>query len=247
MHEISISAEELFSIGSFHVTNTLVMTWLVMAFLAVVSMVFIRRLKLAPAGFQNVAEMIYETILSLLVPAFGSREHAEKYFPFLATIFIFIITANWFGIAPVLPALGTFHEGHEGVRVFTPFFRSSASDINFTFALAIVALTAVQWFGVVALGVAGHIKKFFNFTNPIQFFIGILELFSEISKAISFSFRLFGNVFAGEVLLMIVGFLLPYAGPIPFLFLEIFVGFIQALVFTMLTAIFIKISIAEHH
>jgi F-type H+-transporting ATPase subunit a len=147
----------------------------------------------------------------------------------------------------LLPAVGTFHEGHEGVRTFTTFFRSSASDINFTLALALVALTAVQWFGIVTLGVGKHITKYLNFKNPIGFFIGILELFSEVSKAISFSFRLFGNVFAGEVLLMIVSFLMPYVGPIPFLMLEIFVGFIQALVFTILTAIFIKISIAEHH
>ncbi|TSC62250.1 MAG: F-type H+-transporting ATPase subunit a [Parcubacteria group bacterium Gr01-1014_48] len=247
MHEISISAEELFSIGGFHVTNTLVMTWFVMAFLAIISIVFIRRLKLAPSGFQNGAEVVYEGILGLLAPMFGGREIAEKYFPFLATIFVFIITANWFGIAPLLPALGMFHEGHEGVRVFVPFFRSSASDINFTLALAFVSITAVQWFGIVALGAWKHTAKFLNFKSPIDFFIGILELFSEVSKTISFSFRLFGNVFAGEVLLMIVSFLLPYVGPIPFLFLEIFVGFIQALVFTMLTAIFIKIATAEHH
>lgn len=246
MHEISIAAEEIFSIGSFPVTNTLLMTWLVMAFLGAVSFFFVRNLKLIPQGFQNVAEVIVEAILALLAPAFGSREKAEKYFPFLATIFIFIITANWFGIAPLLSAVGIHHkiDGHEA---FALFFRSSASDINFTLALAIVALTAVQWFGVVALGVSMHIKKYLNFKSPIHLFIGILELFSEISKAISFSFRLFGNVFAGEVLLMIVSFLMPYAGPIPFLFLEMFVGFIQALVFTMLTAIFINISVSEQH
>ncbi len=247
MHEISIAAEKLFLIGGFPVTNTLLMTWLVMAFLAFVSMVQFRRLRLIPSGFQNVAEMIVEGVTALLTPAFGSREKAEHYFPFLATIFLLIITANWFGIAPVLPAIGV-HEYVDGHEAFVPFFRSSASDINFTLALAIVALTAVQWFGIVALGISGHIKKYLNFKSPIHLFIGILELFSEISKAISFSFRLFGNVFAGEVLLMIVSFLMPYAGPIPFLFLEIFVGFIQALVFTMLTAIFIKISVAaEHH
>lgn len=246
MHEISIAAEEIFSIGSFPITNTLLMTWLVMAFLSAVSFFFVRNLKLIPTGFQNVTEAIVEVILGLLTPAFGNREKAEKYFPFLATIFILIVTANWIGIAPLLPAIGMHHEvaGHE---TFSLFFRSSASDINFTLALAIVALTAVQWFGIVTLGVSAHIKKYLNFKSPIHLFIGILELFSEISKAISFSFRLFGNVFAGEVLLMIVSFLMPYVGPIPFLFLEIFVGFIQALVFTMLTAIFINISVSESH
>ena len=246
MHEISIGAEKIFSIGGFPVTNALLMTWLVMGFLAAVSVFGIRRLLLVPGKLQNIVEIVFELILGLLTSPLGSKEKAEKYFPFLATIFIFIITANWFGIAPLLSAIGT-REVVEGHEVFSPIFRSSASDINFTLALALIALTAVQVFGVATLGMGKHIKKYLNFTSPIHLFIGFLELFSEISKAISFSFRLFGNVFAGEVLLMIVSYLAPYAGPIPFLFLEIFVGFIQALVFTMLTAIFINISIAEHH
>jgi F-type H+-transporting ATPase subunit a len=128
-----------------------------------------------------------------------------------------------------------------------PFLRSAGSDLNVTLALGIVAMTLVNVSGVNALGVWIHVRKFFTFKNPIDFFVGILELLSEFAKIISFSFRLFGNVFAGEVLLVIVGSLAPYVAPVPFLLLEVFVGFIQALVFAMLTMVFISIAVAHEH
>ena len=102
-------------------------------------------------------------------------------------------------------------------------------------------------FGIMTAGILKYASRFFTIKSPIDFFVGILELISEVAKIISFSFRLFGNVFAGEVLLTIIVFLLPYAVPLPFLFLEVFVGFIQAFVFTMLTIVFISISTAENH
>ncbi len=133
-----------------------------------------------------------------------------------------------------------------GKNVFIPFFRSSASDLNFTLALAIVAVVLVHILGVAAIGAGKHISKFFTLKSPLDFFVGILEFISEIAKMISFSFRLFGNVFAGEVLLVITAFLVPYLVPVPFLALEIFVGFIQALVFAMLTTVFISIAVSNH-
>lgn len=135
-------------------------------------------------------------------------------------------------------------EEHEAA--FVPIFRAANSDLNVTLALAIISVFAAQIFGIGALGFFKYSKKFFNFTNPINFFVGILELIGEISKMISFSFRLFGNIFAGEVLLVVIAVLVPFIAPLPFYFLEIFVGFIQALVFAMLTLVFLKMAVTSH-
>jgi F-type H+-transporting ATPase subunit a len=167
---------------------------------------------------------------------------AEKYLPFVFTVFLFILVSNWLGL---LPGVGSIilKLPYESA----PLLRSPSSDLNFTLGLAILAVIFVNLSGIITLGFLKYAKKFINFQNPIKFFVGILELISEIAKMISFSFRLFGNVFAGEVLLTIVGFLVPYFIPLPFLFLEIFVGFIQAFVFAMLTLVFISIAVKEEH
>ncbi|MCF7845958.1 MAG: F0F1 ATP synthase subunit A [Candidatus Peribacteraceae bacterium] len=134
--------------------------------------------------------------------------------------------------------------GHHAV--FVPIFRAGSADLSFTLALAAVAVILVQIMGVAALGGWGYAKKFLNFSSPINFFVGILEIVSEISKMVSFSFRLFGNVFAGEVLLAVIIALVPFIVPMPFYGLEIFVGMIQALVFSVLTLVFFKMATAAH-
>lgn len=128
---------------------------------------------------------------------------------------------------------------------FIPLLRAGTADLNTTIALALIAMGSVQYIGIKRLGL-GYFKKFFNFSNPINAFVGILETVSEFSKVISFSFRLFGNIFAGEVLLAVISFLIPIIAPIPFYGLEIFVGFIQALVFAMLTIVFMTIATMSH-
>ena len=133
---------------------------------------------------------------------------------------------------------------HHGPK-FVPYFRGPTADLNTTLALAVCSIILIQFTGFKFLGF-NYSKKFFNFSGPIDFFVGFLELFSELSKIISFAFRLFGNIFAGEVLLAVIGFLMPLIAPLPFLGLEIFVGFIQALVFSMLTLVFLNISTISH-
>jgi F-type H+-transporting ATPase subunit a len=154
--------------------------------------------------------------------------------------------SNWLGLLPGVGSI-VYHTVHEGRAVTVPFLRSPASDLNFTIALALISVISVNILGVLAIGFGKHFKKFFNVSGPLQFFVGILEFVSEIAKIISFSFRLFGNVFAGEVLLTIVIFLVPYLIPVPFFMLEVFVGFIQALVFAVLTTVFIGLATIEHH
>jgi len=127
---------------------------------------------------------------------------------------------------------------------FVPLLRGATADLNMTIALAIIALISMQYFGFQTLGFH-YSKRFFNFSNPIMFFVGLLELVSDFSKIISFAFRLFGNVFAGEVLLAVMAFLMPFIAPMPFMLLELFVGFIQALVFSTLTAVFINVAVSH--
>lgn len=246
MVHIQIGAEKLVSILGFPLTNTLLMTWIVALFLIALSLSIQRKVRLVPAGAQNVAELGIEKLLGLMESVFGSRSKAEKYFPLVATIFTLVLVSNWFGILPGVGSIGMYETGEHGTT-FVPFLRSAASDLNFTLAIAVIAVFSANFFGIAAIGFWKYAGKFISFKDPVSFFVGILELVGEVAKMISFSFRLFGNIFAGEVLLIIVGVLAPFAAPIPFLGLELFVGFIQALVFAMLTIVFVSIATAEHH
>lgn len=242
MTHISLRAEEIFHIGSFPVTNAILLSTLVLGLLAVIAFVLSRRRSMVPGTAQGVVEVVIGEALSLMDSVLGNRKTSEKYFPLVFTVFLFVLFSNWLGLFPGVGSI-VFHE-HEGGVV--PLLRSPASDLNFTLALALIAVTFVNAFGVAATSFRSRISVFFNLKGPIDFFIGILELISEFAKIISFSFRLFGNVFAGEVLLAIMTFLVPYFVPLPFMFLEVFVGFIQAFIFGMLTLVFVAMAVSHH-
>lgn len=242
---ISLAAEPLFHIGTFPVTNTLIMAWVIVLFLGLFAFYVSRKYSEKPRDAQNVLEMIVEKLLDFMSDVLGSRAQAIKVFPLVATIFIFIAFSNWIEIVPGLGTIGLF-ETHEGHTVLVPFIRSTSADLNFTIALAVITVFSIQILGIMSIGFFKYVGKFINFHGPINFFVGILELIGEVSKIVSLSFRLFGNIFAGEVLLTVVLFLVPYIVPLPFLGLEIFVGFVQALVFSMLTLVFLKIATAKH-
>ncbi len=262
MHEIFLSAEPLFFIGTYPFTNTLLLSLLAVGVIALAGFLLQKRYAEVPGAAQGVAEIAYEEFASLMDSVLGDRKKSEKYLPFVATIFIFILVSNWLGILPGVGSLGIEkkylssetvtgeHVSSEALAKedhhFTPLLRAPASDLNFTLALAILTVVMVNVFGIAAIGAWKHISKFLNFSSPINFFVGILEFISEIARMISFAFRLFGNVFAGEVLLVVIAFLVPFAAPVPFFFLEIFVGFIQAFVFAMLALVFIAIATVEH-
>ena len=241
MEEISLKALELFNIGGFPVTNGLFLTLIVSLLLITFSLIFRSKIKMIPGKVQGVVEMGVESLLGLMESTLGSIEKAEKYFPLIATIFIFILVSNLLGIFPGVGSLMLEHGGKE-----VPLFRSPAADLNFTLAFALISVIVTNIIGMASVGVFAHLGKFFNFKGPIDFFIGILELISELAKIISLSFRLFGNVFAGEVLLTIIFFLAPYFIPLPFLFLEIFVGMIQAFIFAMITLVSIALHTTSH-
>lgn len=171
--------------------------------------------------------------------------YASVFFPLAATFFFFIILGNWSGLVPGVGSIG-FFEVEEGHQVLVPFLRGATADLNTTLALALFSVGAIQFYGLSLLKLP-YLKRFFNLKTPVDLFVGILELFSDVAKIISFSFRLFGNVFAGEVLLIVMAFFVPFLVPFPFLILEIFVGFIQALIFTTLTLVFLNVATAGHH
>jgi len=200
---------------------------------------------LVPAGIQNIFEIIIVFLWDTFNGVFGDQKITKKYFPLATTFFLFILTNNWLGTLPGVGSIG-LNKSHEE-NVFIPLLRPGNADLNHTLALAVISVISIQVFGIMTIGFFKYSSKFISFKNPIDFFIGILELIGETAKILSFSFRLFGNIFAGEVLLTVIATLIPYLAPIPFSILELFVGLIQALVFTMLTVVFIKIAITPHH
>ena len=247
---ISIAAEPIFHIGSFPVTNTILVTLFLSLLIIVASYILKSRARLIPGGFQNIVEAVLEALLNLADSVTQDRKQSKKFFPIVATIFIFVILINLVEVVPGLGTIGINEEIH-GKEVLVPFISSGSADLNFTLAIAIVSVISAQVLGIAAIGAGKYAKKFFvsPFHKPyfVGTFVGLLELISEIAKLISFSFRLFGNIFAGEVLLTVMLFLVPYIVPLPFLLLELFVGFVQALVFSMLTLVFFKMAATEAH
>lgn len=248
--EISLAAEPVFHIGTWGVSNSVITTWVVMLILFLGVAVFrMKGMRAVPHGLQNICETVLEFLYDNMMNITGSRSKTMAFFPLVATFFLFIMALNWFGLVPGVGSIG-FHELHEGKEIFVPLFRAGTADLNMTLALAITSVVATHLFGARFLGVGKHIGKFLVNPfkkNPILTGVGVLELFGEISKMISFSFRLFGNIFAGEVLLVVVTGLVGFLAPVPFYFLEIFVGFVQALVFGMLTLVFLTLATAEEH
>ncbi|MBI4999299.1 F0F1 ATP synthase subunit A [Candidatus Gottesmanbacteria bacterium] len=235
---ISLAAEKIFEFAGFPMTNSLLTTWVVMTALIIFSILICRKLTLVPGFSQSVVEIIIDGFYQLFSSVI--HEKINLFFPFLVSIFIFIVSLNWVGLLPGMGTIGIYKIA-EGHREFVPLFRAGTADLNTTLALAVIAVLVIQYSGFKTLG-AAYLGRFFNFRNPVYFFVGILELISDFAKVISFAFRLFGNIFAGEVLLTVIAFLMPLFAPLPFLGLELFVGFIQALVFSMLTAVFLSVA-----
>lgn len=234
---ISLAAEEVFRVFGFPVTNSM-LSGVVASVLAAGLMIFTaRRLALYPGrGVTNTIDAVSEALIDLIAGITNNRAQAIRFFPVLATFFLFILLNNWLGL---LPGFGSITLG--GV----PLFRGATADLNTTLALAIISVLVTHVYAFRELGFKTHVKKYFSW-NPILLFVGLLELVSDLSKVMSFSFRLFGNIFAGEVLLVVLSYLMPLVAPLPFFLLEIFVGLVQALVFTMLSLVFLTIAVSHH-
>jgi F-type H+-transporting ATPase subunit a len=306
--KISLPSETVFTLGPLPVTNTVIVTVIADIALILFALRATRKIRKGspdaeiPRGAQNIFELIIDMLYSLSKSVAGSK--AVKIFPWMATIFLFVLFANWTELFPGIESIGFIEPAHEGIGypkvelmpgVYTvdqsqpivvdpatvspaaesvaaeaekqqaaeggehpeayqvlPFFRTPTSDINTTLALALITMFMVQVFGVRALGG----RYFFKFVNIpelrrgglgiMMFIVGFLELISEIARILSFTFRLLGNIFAGGVLLLVMAFIVPFFIPMPFLGLELFVGFIQALVFAMLALVFMNMAMQGH-
>ena len=311
---VAVAPEIIFHIGSLGISNTLFTTWIVMILLLLFAFLATRKMSMVPHGTQNVFEMIVEMWDGLGRNVAGDRN--KMFFPFVTTIFLFVLFSNYLGLIPGFGPVGIIpikeggrapegittselpfglgkvlgahpeylkaaddhgapadksKEAESEAPLLAPFVRSPSTDINMTLALALVAMITAQYFGMKVVGPIKYWTKFFNFTKVGEFlgslfkgkpnfgllfygfidlFVGILEFISEIVKVVSFTFRLFGNIFAGEVVLLIMAFLGStfYFFGMPFIFyaLELFVGFMQAFVFGILTLVFMTIATTTH-
>jgi F-type H+-transporting ATPase subunit a len=267
MPHVSIKPEGLFEIFGITVTNSALTSVLASLLLIGIILYYFGQLN-KKRSERGLFFYGLNAILNQLYTLFGSvtGESIKALFPLLACFFLFILMQNWFGLLPGVGSItikpqvhevqqpsvtGTEHLDKETAKESeheekVPLFRGGTADLNMTLALGIIAVIAIQFFGFTHLGVKQYLGKFFNFSSPIYFFIGILELISEFSRAFSFSFRLFGNIIAGEILLVIIATLVPVLASFPFVVMETFVGLIQAVVFATLAAIFIKMAITSH-
>lgn len=263
--ENTLFAESVFHLGKFSVTNSLINSWLVVLMIVVISLSLRKKIKAVPRGFQNALEMAVEWFLTIFDSVTGDRRKSLKFFPLVFSFFIFILLSNWLGLLPGVGSIGQV-AAEGGHKVFIPFFRGGTADLNTTLALAIIGVVASHIFGVMAVGAWHYLNKFINFkafleipgkikkdpsvlvVNPIKAFVGLIEIIGEAAKVASLSFRLFGNIFAGEVLLASMAAILAFGLPIPFMFLEVIVGLIQALIFSMLILAYLTMNTsAEEH
>lgn len=243
MLRVSLVPELLGSFYGLPITNTLLTTWVVMGILIAIAIVINRNIRMVPGGTQQVAEMLIGGLHDMFGTIAGP--YINQFFPIVASLFVYILLSNWVGLLPGVGTVGIYRSAELAAEPeFIAFFRGPMSDLNATIALALISVAAMQYYGFKNLG-HHYGKRFINVKDPIMFFVGLLEVISDIAKVISFAFRLFGNIFAGEVLLSVMAFLMPFIVPLPFYFMELFVGFIQAFVFSVLSTAFFSVALAE--
>lgn len=261
---VELPSEPVAHIGHFAVTNSLVASWLTMIVLVGLSILLTRKMKLIPGKRQAMAEAIVEGLLNF-VESVAGKKHARMLFPGVATIFIYVITNAYLALFPFFGSIGVIE--HDGK--FAPLFRAANTDVNVPLSIAIMSFIFVESWGMRALGVSHYIGEFVNVRQMVQglkelltgkigqavmniafgfinLFVGVLEIFSHLIRMLSFTFRLFGNMTAGEILILVSCFLIPLVFTIPFYGLELLIGLIQALIFSGLTLVFGTIAVSPH-
>jgi F-type H+-transporting ATPase subunit a len=259
-YAIPLAAEPIAHLGAFPITNAMLNAWIVTVFFVVVAAIVSQRKTVVPTGVQNVIEGVIDVLSREVEKVAGSRANARKFFPLIATIFLVVLANNWLGLVPGTGTIGIYGIMHGEVELI-PLLRPAGSDLNFTLAVAVTAIVFSHFAGVRAVGALEYFSKFVNVkgiwnafkhgpmavvTAVIEFFVGLIEIVGEIAKTLSLSLRLFGNVFAGEILLAVMLGLVSYVVPIPFIFMEILVGAVQATVFAMLTLVYLVIASTPH-
>lgn len=261
-----LAAENLTEILGFPITNSYVTSTLtVVGFIVfgwVIKRAMSKQVGVAPKGILNFFEAVLEYLLSFMDRVTSNRAKSVKFLPIVGTLFFFIMISNWIGLLPGIGSVGVW-QVHGGALELIPIFRPANTDLNMTLAMAIAVVVVSHILGVVAIGFFKYANKFIKLgdiykaiksLSPtkilvalIEFVVGIIEVFSEIAKMASLSLRLFGNVFAGEVLMVVLASIFAYILPLPFIALELLVGLVQATVFSMLTLVYLSIATTEVH
>lgn len=240
---ISLAAEQIGTFFGVPITNTMLMSYVVVAILVSIAFIVRKNLSLVPGRLQTLVETLFVGILDYMTETLENAKLARQIFPLVLTIFLFIFTANIIEFTPGIGSIGWTHPEGE----FTPLLRSMNTDLNTTLALTLIAFVVIEVVGVATLGFLRYGKKFVNLSSVLGFMVGIIELFSEVARLVSYSFRLFGNIFAGEVMILVIQHFVPMVLPVPIMLFEVFVGFIQAAIFALLTLFFVKMAITEAH
>ncbi len=265
-----VVAEKIFSIGQFPVTNSIINGWLAAGgFLALALLLNRNKFSMAPKGLQNALEALIEFMLGFMDQVTHDRERSKRFLPIVGTLFLFILVSNWMGLIPGVGSIGIWEMVH-GERELVPLFRAATSDLNLTLAIGVGAVVVSHVFGIMTIGFFRYWGKFIQvagiwralrrfghvnfadaliglFTALTELAVGFIELLSEAAKMVSLSLRLFGNVFAGEVLLTVIASLIAFLAPLPFMGMEIIVGIVQALVFAMLTLVYLTMATEPPH
>lgn len=257
-HGLSAKADEIARVFNFPITNSMMVSWIVALGLILFAQIATRDMKQVPTGSQNFLEWLVESLYKFMNGIIGPHL-AERTFWFFATIFIFILSANWLGLIPGVGSIGWGHETPHGFKIDQPLLRGANADVNMTFAMALVFFAMWIVWAFQEVGLKGFLKELFapkgeitGVLKPLMIFIffaaGCLEVVSILFRPISLTFRLYGNIFAGENMMDTMATLVPGFGwllPIPFYFLEFLMGLVQALVFMLLTAVFTML-ICQH-
>lgn len=253
LHIPTLAPEILFHIGSLPITNTFINTWLAILIFLCLGLYLRKRIHLKPSKAQNFIEFFLEKIFVYFDQVTGSRAKTMKFLPIVGPVFFFILLSNWLGL---LPGTGTILVGE------APLLRPANTDLNLTISMALVAVVSSHLFGLFTVGVFTHLNKFIQigtffksltkgpvaiFTAVIELVVGLIEIVSEMAKVLSLSLRLFGNIFAGEVLISVISSIAAAILPAPFMMLEVLVGLIQASVFTMLTLVYLTVMTTKPH
>lgn len=254
----TLYGQEIFSIGNFHVTNTLFTSYIALVIILVIGIFIRTRLKLIPKGIQHIGEILLEQLAALCDQVTQDRKITNMVLPVVVSIFVFVLLNNWLGI---LPGIGSiFINTKEGA---ISLFRGGTADINTTLTLGIFSVVFANLVGIFSIGLWKSFTKYVRLPAllklknvfkdpvllvvvPVDIFVGLLEILGEIAKIASLSFRLFGNIFAGEVLLASMAAILAFGLPTPFLFLEFFVGVIQAFIISLLTVVYVTLAVQDH-
>jgi F-type H+-transporting ATPase subunit a len=265
---VALPAEPVLHVGHFSITNTLIASWFTILVLAGVSIFLTRKMKLVPGKRQGLAEVVVEGLLNF-VEGIAGKKHARMLFSGVATIFIYVISNAYLALLPFFGTIGIHGHGGEHGAEFAAIFRAANTDVNVPLSIALMSFFFVESWGMRAIGVSHYLGEFINvrqflqglkelFTGKIKtgpmnivfgfisLFVGVLEIFSHLTRMLSFTFRLFGNMTAGEILILVSCFLVPLVFTIPFYGLELLIGMIQALIFSGLTLVFGTIAISPH-